>query len=394
MKVFSYQSIRWAALVTMAAMAGCSGSAADVSSAGDSNAVENPLPMPVTATVSAAGATVVNSDGTGVEVPAGALTGDVSVTVTPTPDAPVPSASQAQTIVGTPTTFGPSGLKFAQPVTVLITFDPSKLPVGTDPSKLVVFTAPEGSNAYEPLPTTVRDGTRLAAATTHFSVFIPVLPPPDFDAAPLPTCTPATCSSLGGVCGAQADGCGNTIDCGPCALDAAAPIDDGGVSTTRDAAITAADSSTLPTVDSGASFADASNGGACVPVANCGQLGGGTCGVIDNCGAALDCGSCMGGEDAGILALDAATSADAGAGCHPLTCQNYFQGMSCGMNLGDSCGGTLDCPCPGDAGAMTDAGVCVAQTTCPNGACGTIPNGCGSFLSCDTCGGGFDGGPH
>ena len=35
---------------------------------------------------------------------------------------------------------------------------------------------------------------------------------------PPPMCTPATCASLGAMCGFAPDGCGNLLDCGPCVI--------------------------------------------------------------------------------------------------------------------------------------------------------------------------------
>ncbi len=37
------------------------------------------------------------------------------------------------------------------------------------------------------------------------------------DGGPAPTCTPATCSSIGAGCGTAGDGCGGMLDCGTCA---------------------------------------------------------------------------------------------------------------------------------------------------------------------------------
>jgi hypothetical protein len=37
-----------------------------------------------------------------------------------------------------------------------------------------------------------------------------------FTCGPAPVCTPITCESAGAQCGALGDGCGNLLDCGPC----------------------------------------------------------------------------------------------------------------------------------------------------------------------------------
>jgi hypothetical protein len=70
--------------------------------------------------------------------------------------------------------------------------------------------------------------------------------------------------------------------------------------------------------------------------------------------------SCPGGFDCG--------SYDPGCGAPPLTC-----------------GGA----CPGARPTcVNNVCTCVPLATCPAGACGSYPNGCGGFLACGGCGGG------
>jgi hypothetical protein len=399
----------------------CSGS--DSSPTVESPEPTGPTPQNpgvVTATVGAHGGTIVNATGTGVEIPAGALPNNVQVSVSPTPQAPPPSGS---TEVGTPTTFGPSGLQFAQPVTVVLAFDPSKLPANTDASRVVIFTAPDGTTNYTPLATKLRDATHVAAETTHFSVFVPAIPlatqPQDAGA-----CVPVTCATLGNVCGPQPSGCGEVIDCGPCTdddsgsgNDASATGNDAGAggndaSAIDDAGAPASDASTGPT-DAGAGGSDASvvipdadvsdasvpdaggptdasagDGGACVPFL-CGDYGPGACGSLSNgCGQLLDCGTCP-VSDAGEGGADAGQLPDGGQ-CMPLTCANY---VTCGQ-FDDGCGAKLDCvqcadaAAPADASAGSDGGVCTPVINCPAQYCGAYPNGCGAYLDCTKdCGG-------
>ncbi len=319
------------ALTLALTIGACGGDAEEVSiPLGEPASSATPGPVakttaPVMATVGNQGGSVLNAEGVGVTVPPGALPEDVTLTVTSTPDALPPPKADA---VGTPTTFGPSGLQFAKPVTVVLTFDPAKLPPGIDASRIVVFTAPDGTTNFEPLPTTVVDATHVSAQTIHFSVLVPVIPPPG-------VCFPTSCASLAPACGEQDDKCGGKLDCGPC-------FTDGG----------AADAG----ADGDAGVVDGSMD-ACVAL-TCGSYGPGTCGPrSDGCGVSIDCGACP--VDAGDLdasadadgdAADADADADVDAdadACTPMVC-----GSQCGM-IANGCGGILNCgACPVDAGTQ------------------------------------------
>lgn len=83
--------------------------------------------------VGVAGGTVSASGGAAsLTIPAGALPGDVRITVTPKAD-PV---SDSRTVSGTSFEFGPAGTKFAQPVTLALKYDRTKLPAGAPQSEL------------------------------------------------------------------------------------------------------------------------------------------------------------------------------------------------------------------------------------------------------------------
>ena len=86
---------------------------------------------------------------------------------------------------------------------------------------------------------------------------------------PPPSCTPATCQSLGNQCGAASDGCGGTLNCGGCG---------GGQMCSSGLCV---DASVPPPP--------------CVP-GTCQSLGT-QCGVASNgCGGTLNCGGCGGGQ--------------------------------------------------------------------------------------------------
>ncbi len=306
---------------------------------------------PVLLTVGAAGGTIVNADGSGVTVPSGALTSDVTVTVTSSPAATPPSTGAA---VGTPTTFGPSGLKFAKPVTVVLTFDASKLPTGTDAARIVVFTAPDGTVDYEPLPTRVLDATHVSAETTHFSVLVPVVVSPS-------TCTALTCAAFGaGVCGEMNDGCGGTLACGVCT--------DGG-----------------PTIDASVDAStDAPAADGCNAV-SCAFYGAGACGSLsDGCGSTIDCGTCL--VDSGPV--DAGSADAAAEACVPVNCA-IFGGDLCGLATNE-CGATVDCKC--NAGRVCNGSRCCTPLTCgqispleAGVVCGPFSDTCGGTIDCGAC---------
>jgi hypothetical protein len=172
-------------------------------------------------------------------------------------------------------------------------------------------------------------------------------------------CTPRTCAQIGAQCGLQGDGCGNTIDCGPCG----APMTCGGAGTLNVCGLPP------PTPDAGP---------ACTP-RTCQQVGA-TCGPIgDGCGGVLDCGRCSAPTSCG----GGGTPSQCGGtqNCIPRTCQQV--GANCGP-IGDGCGGVLQCGncvapdicgggsqpsvCSGsspDAGACTN--LCQRQVSCPSG---------------------------
>jgi hypothetical protein len=85
--------------------------------------------------------------------------------------------------------------------------------------------------------------------------------------APLPGCTPKTCTQLGDNCGTVGDGCGGTLNCGTCSGSQTC----GGGGTPNHC-----------------------GSGSCTPTTcaalndNCGQVG-------DGCGGTLNCGTCTGG---------------------------------------------------------------------------------------------------
>ncbi|MET0595984.1 MAG: hypothetical protein ABW133_25005 [Polyangiaceae bacterium] len=151
----------------------------------------------------------------------------------------------------------------------------------------------------------------------------------------------------GQYCGEISDGCGGTVECGPCQRTG---FTCGGRG--------------IP----GLCGADPDSG-ACEPIV-CSTPAGQYCGQVgDGCGGTIDCGACPEGTTCGGGGLP--NRCGPGSGCQRLVCSkggtNY-----CGL-LGDGCGSSLNCP------------------LCPGGQpCGeVIPNVCGTpCATCSICDGG------
>ena len=186
--------------------------------------------------VTSSGAIVATTTGVAVEIPTGALGNNVLVSIAASPASTPPEHT---TLAGVPQIFGPSGLQFARPVIVVLTIDPTKIPAGKTAADVVIYTAPEGTLDYTALPTKLRDITHVEASTTHFSVFLPAIPVTpdagtdagvdagvDSDAG---CAEPKTCGSFGtGACGSHDDGCGGTLSCAECTVDAGDDSGDAG----------------------------------------------------------------------------------------------------------------------------------------------------------------------
>jgi len=176
---------------------------------------------------------------------------------------------------------------------------------------------------------------------------------------PATGCVAATCNPTGGqYCGGQlGNGCGGAITCGDC---------------------------TTP----GWTCQDhlCKGGIACTPIA-CGAGAGKYCGTIgDGCGGSADCGACTAGE---VCKNNQCMP----AACTPLTC-NPKGGQYCGGQVGNGCGGVLDCNTACPAGWTCQNHLCVGDATCkkvaactngtPFNYCGEVGDNCGGVLHCGT----------
>jgi hypothetical protein len=173
-------------------------------------------------------------------------------------------------------------------------------------------------------------------------------------ATPPPACVPKSCQTQSLGCGLAGDGCGNAIDCGPCALGTT--CGGGGVPSQCGA----------PT---------------CKPrtcdVGACGKMG-------DGCGGTIDCGTCGNGT---VCGGGGANVCGAGA-CVPSACPQPAPGSVCGP-VANGCGAVNNCPCSANVPCVNGtcgAPVCVLRTCGEVGAnCGTVADGCGGSLTCGTC---------
>jgi hypothetical protein len=189
----------------------------------------------------------------------------------------------------------------------------------------------------------------------------PTAPPPP------PTCKPLSCADQNIQCGKAGNGCGQQIDCPPCAQ--------GQVCVGSPAKCV-----TPP----------------CTPTTCTAQNA--QCGVIaDGCGSVLDCGSCTGANQ--ICGGNGPNKCGSN-GCSPITCAS--QNIHCGQ-AGDGCGHLIqcgDCPVGQTCGGGGTPGECGAPPCTPrtcqqaHADCGYISNGCGGSTDCgacapgQTCGGG------
>jgi hypothetical protein len=155
-------------------------------------------------------------------------------------------------------------------------------------------------------------------------------------APPPPSCRPVTCSQQRIGCGPAGDGCGNSIDCGPC---------------------------TPPQTCGGGGVpgqCGAPDGGKCTPQ-TCMQQNIGCGPAGDGCGNALDCGPCTPPFTCGGGGVPGQCGAPDAGMCKPLTCLD--QHIGCGP-AGDGCGNALDC------------GPCTPPETCGGGG---VPGQCGGI---------------
>jgi hypothetical protein len=126
-------------------------------------------PPSVSSKVPPEGGTVSIADGTSVSIPAGALAQNTTIQISGEPNS---VSINDVDLVGPVYRFGPEGTQFAQPVTVTLFYDPSRMPAGETASDIVIMTAAVGSSDFVPLTTAIVDARHVSTTTTHFSDFV------------------------------------------------------------------------------------------------------------------------------------------------------------------------------------------------------------------------------
>jgi hypothetical protein len=129
----------------------------------------------VTQNVGPAGGTVTHSTGAQLQIPPGALASPVPLTMEGV--APASASDLGGNALGQAFQLGPEGQQFLSPVTIVVPFDPTRVPAGQSADSAVIMIAPVGSTEFAALETTVDLAARtLTAQTLHFSVVAPVFP--------------------------------------------------------------------------------------------------------------------------------------------------------------------------------------------------------------------------
>ncbi len=159
-----------------------------------------------------------------VEIPAGALEADTEITLATQEEVAELDNGVA---VGRAYHFGPSGLAFKQPVTVILAFDPGLLPDGSVGEDVRVFTAETAAGPFVSIGGRLVDDRHVAAETPHFSVFRAAVLPPQAchgEGTVGRACDDADPCTQDDVC-SEGKCTGQAIDCDdhdPCTADACA----------------------------------------------------------------------------------------------------------------------------------------------------------------------------
>ena len=140
--------------------------------------------------------------------------------------------------------------------------------------------------------------------------------------------------------------------------------------------------------------------GACVQPKTCADLPPGTCGtnLDDGAGGTINCNCSTGNVCSSTTAGTAGTCSCANGLGAPYTCANVPMGGDACGTFNDGCGGTVTCNCTtGTCDTVANPNVCCTPTACPTethtSACGNLSNGCDATQSCgclkgDVCSGG------
>jgi len=151
------------ALAAMPLLAGCGGGGDEAST--PPPAAPSPSTQPAPGTIGAAGGIVASGDGAEVSVPAGALTQPVTIEVRAS-GAGAPAWPSGVAAYGAVYAFTPHGTSFAVLASVVVPFDPARVPAGTAP---VLYKTDATGTRWEPVPGAVVVGATMRGEISGFS---------------------------------------------------------------------------------------------------------------------------------------------------------------------------------------------------------------------------------
>jgi hypothetical protein len=164
MKSFDYG--KHAVLVVLFALAAACGGGGDGGDGGGGG--NNPPPPPPSGNtgIGSAGGTVTEPNGGKVVVPAGALATNTAIAVAQTSAASAPPLPAGVTANGTIYATTPHRKTFANPVTITIPFDPTKVPAGTTP---VLYKTNAAMSGWLPVAGATVNGAAMSGDVQSFS---------------------------------------------------------------------------------------------------------------------------------------------------------------------------------------------------------------------------------
>ena len=218
----------------------------------------------------------------------------------------------------------------------------------------------------------------------------------------VPKSTSELCAAKIAECGYISDGCGGTVKCGDCPVGEECATDGianrcGPPEPPWQCVVEQRECGQTSATCGGKLF----NCGSCIKPDVCNSNG--KCGApcAPKLPAAADARECGSFDDGcnGKLSKDCPKTAKGakevckadGSCCAAKTCADDYKNQ-CGTGLPDGCGSTIDCGC-GTAGvcstkAAGSSGTCCQKHDCSfyPGQCGTLNDGCGGTITCNTCG--------
>lgn len=123
-----------------------------------------------------AGGDITLPSGAQISIPSGALAKDTVVTIE---SVDVERSTLGAIPVGSGIAAGPEGLVFAKPVEIRLPYDPKLVPAGVSDDEVGIRMAPHASGAFTSISSAVDSVAHVVVAqTTHFTDFVPAVPPP------------------------------------------------------------------------------------------------------------------------------------------------------------------------------------------------------------------------